>query len=139
MIINRNINVDADELNALLATNGWSINPVERLQSVLDRLWGWITVRHEDGQLIGYVQILSDGVRHALIIRLLVHPEFRYKGIGTSIMNEALDMIFDHGLLPVLTANPGMADYYGKFGFETESAGYTAMCIKERNWRKAKP
>ena len=134
MRIERNEKLIPIEVNELLATNNWESKQIERLEKVLDNSWGWITARDESNKLIGFVHIISDGVRHALIARMIVHPDFRNKGIGTRIMNEVMKMLGENKLLPTLTANPGKASFYKKFGFETESEGYTAMCIKKPFW-----
>lgn len=39
-------------------------------------------------------------------------------------------MIYENNLYPTLVAGPGKTDYYAKLGFEVESNGYTAMCIR---------
>jgi len=134
MKIIRNEKLSPDELNGLLSTNGWGMKNMENLNKVINSSWGWITARDRDNKLIGFVHIISDGVRHALIARMLVHPDFKNQGIGTAIMSEVMSLLKENKLFPVLTANPGKADFYKKFGFSTESEGYTAMCIKKPFW-----
>jgi ribosomal protein S18 acetylase RimI-like enzyme len=136
MRIERNETLIPMEVNELLATNHWDVKQIEKLEKILTNSWGWVTARDDSGTLIGFVHIISDGVRHALIARMIVHPDFRNQGIGTQIMNEVLKMLGENKLLPVLTANPGKTGFYKKFGFETESAGYTAMCIKKPFWNE---
>ena len=131
MQINRNEKFDINELNELLATNNWRTDPVERLEKAVNCSWGWITARDEEGRMIGFVHALSDGIRHAYITRMIVHPEYRNKGIGTRIMNELMNMLREENLYPTLVATPGKAEFYRRFGFETESAGLTAMCIRK--------
>lgn len=49
MQLERNAALNVDELNALLATNHWDVQPMERLQDVLARTWGWVTARADSG------------------------------------------------------------------------------------------
>ncbi|WP_100488405.1 GNAT family N-acetyltransferase [Sporolactobacillus pectinivorans] len=127
----RNELVNAVELNELLATNNWDVHPIERLEEGIKASWGNVCVRNENRQLIGYARILSDGIRHAYICSVIVHPGFQKQGIGTAIMNESLDMLRENKLYPTLVASPGKKSYYEKLGFETESSGFTAMCIRK--------
>lgn len=131
IIIKRNESLDSNELNELLATNNWDIKPIEKLDKCIKTSWGNVCARNEDGKLIGYVRILSDGIRHAYICSLIIHPNYRKKGIGTDIMKELLNMLKEDNLYPTLVAGPGKKEYYEKFGFEVESNGLTAMCIRK--------
>ncbi|AGK96826.1 GNAT family N-acetyltransferase [Clostridium pasteurianum] len=129
--IKRNGLLNCDELNELLATNAWDVHPIEKLEKCIKTSWGNICVRNDKEELIGYVRILSDGIRHAYICSLIVHPNYRKKRIGSSIIKELLNMLKECKLYPTLVAAPNKKDYYKKFGFEIESNGFTAMCIRK--------
>lgn len=130
VIIERNSDIDVHELNTLLATNHWEVEPAEKLGDALKRSWGWIGARDGAGNLIGFVQVLSDGLRHAYILKMIVHPDWRRQGVGSRIMTELMALLGEHGLVPTLVATPGKAGFYAKFGFATECKGLTAMCIR---------
>lgn len=127
----RNNLIDPEELNLLLSTNGWDVNPIEKLANCLKTSWCNVCARDEENALIGYVRVLSDGIRHAYICSLIVHPNYRRKGIGSNIMVEVLAMLREDGLYPTLVAGPDKKAYYEGFGFEVKSNGYTAMCIRK--------
>lgn len=131
IIIKRNGLLNCNELNKLLATNNWDIHPIEKLEKCIKTSWGNICARNDNGELIAYVRILSDGIRHAYICSLIVHPNYRKKGIGASIIKELLNMLREYKLYPTLVAAPNKKNYYEKFGFEIESNGFTAMCIRK--------
>lgn len=128
IIINEKLK--ANELNTLLATNKWDIHPEEKLQQCIDKSWGHISARNADGQLVGYVRIISDGIRHAYICSMIVHPDYRKKGVGSRIMKEVMSLLEENRLFPTLVANPGNRAFYEKFGFQQEPKGFTAMCIR---------
>lgn len=127
----RNDLIDPAELNLLLSTNGWDVNPIEKLANCIKTSWCNVCARDDENVLIGYVRVLSDGIRHAYICSLIVHPSYRKNGIGTKIMEELLSMLRADGLYPTLVAGPDKKYYYEKFGFEVESNGFTAMCIRK--------
>jgi ribosomal protein S18 acetylase RimI-like enzyme len=130
IVVARNGSFTAAELNELLRDNHWQVEPLARLEQSLRSVWGCVTARTVERRLIGHVQVLSDGVRHAYVMKLIVHSEFRKRGIGSLMMAELMGMVSESGLLPTLVATPGNAKFYEKFGFQSVSNGYTAMCIR---------
>jgi len=131
IIIKRNELLNTNELNELLSTNNWDIHPIKKLEKCIKTSWGNVCARNDNGELIGYVRILSDGIRHAYLCSLIVHPNYRKKGIGSNIFKELLNMIKEDNLYPTLVSSPNKKGYYEKFGFEVESNGFTAMCIRK--------
>jgi ribosomal protein S18 acetylase RimI-like enzyme len=127
----RNGEVTSFELNELFRTHNWHIEPSERLEKSLNVSWGWITARNSNHSLVGFVQIISDGIRHAYILKMIVAPEYRNLGIGSQIMKELMGLLREYELVPTLVATPGNDKFYEKFGFETESNGFKAMCIRK--------
>lgn len=128
--IEMNEEIDANELNDLLETNKWRIQDTSKLEKALALSWCWLTARNERSQLIGFVQVLSDGIRHAYILRLIVHPDYQRKGVGTELMNRLMELLKENNLLPTLVAAPGKDTFYEKFGFKQECKGMKAMCIR---------
>lgn len=51
--------------------------------------WYYISV-YDDEKLIGFGRILCDGIMHALILDVIVHPERQNEGIGKEIMNRLI-------------------------------------------------
>lgn len=127
MKIQRNEKIDVNELNNLLKTIGWGINSTQKLQESLNLSWGWITVRDDSNKLIGFVQVLSDGIKHAYILRLLVHRDYQGKGIGTKIMENLMDFLGENGLSPVLLTKPSEEGFYSKFGLSRSNKGFISL------------
>jgi len=130
MTIERDGFVSSRELNELFQTNNWQVADTEKLEKSINNSWGHITARNEGGALIGFVQVLSDGIMHAYILRMIVHPDYRKRGIGTQIMTELMKILNENGLKPALVATAGNDTFYGKFGFRSECKGLKAMCIR---------
>jgi len=127
MKISRNEKLNAQELNNLLSTIGWGSNPDEKLEESLKLSWGWITARNKKNELIGFVQVLSDGIKHAYILRLLVHKDHQGKGIGTLIVKELMNWLDENDLNPILITKPNEEAFYNKFGFSREQKGFISM------------
>lgn len=127
MKIECNGEIDIIELNELLSTVGWRINPIEKLENSLELSWGWITAKDESDKLVGFVQILSDGIKHAYILRLLVHKEHQSKGIGTKIVENMMELLNKNELNPILITKPTEEAFYNKFGLSRSNNGFISL------------
>lgn len=85
---------------------------------------GWVTAR-ADGRLVGFVNVISDGLVHAWLQDQMVDPEARRRGIGKALIRTAQDAAkkagcewlhvdFDDHLRPF---------YYGALGFRPTNGG----------------
>ncbi|WP_438445448.1 GNAT family N-acetyltransferase [Gorillibacterium sp. sgz5001074] len=127
MLITRNDSLHVKELNELLKQQNWGIESLDKLQRALDLSWGWICVRNDRNDLIGFVQVLSDGIKHAYIVRLLIHPEYRGLGYGKSLMKELLNWLEEEKLNPVLITKPNEESFYNSFGLTRENGGFISL------------
>jgi ribosomal protein S18 acetylase RimI-like enzyme len=50
---------------------------------------GWVTARHADGSLVGFVNVAWDGGDHAFLIDTKVRPDHQRRGIGTELVRIA--------------------------------------------------
>lgn len=66
---------------------------------VLDDRWteqveahslGWVTA-HDDGRLVGFVNVAWDGGVHAFLLDTLVAGSHRRRGLGTALVRAAVD------------------------------------------------
>lgn len=127
MKIIRNEKIEVVELNELLSTIGWGIKDLNKLENSLQLSWGYITARDENNKLVGFVQILSDGIKHAYILRLLVHKEYQGQGIGTKIVLNMMEWFKENNFNPVLITKPAEETFYNKFGFDRDNNGFISM------------
>jgi len=78
----------------------------------------------ENGEVVGMVRVAGDGVFVFVIADLLVRPDKRGDGIGTALVNHALDMMVKS--LPTgrwatvtLVSADGKESFYERLGFHT--------------------
>ena len=127
MRIERNAKIDINELNNLLKSIDWGLNSTQKLDDTLKLSWGWITAKDEENRLVGFVQILSDGIKHAYILRFLVHKNHQGKGIGTKIMENLMQFLEENNLSPVLLTKPAEEAFYSKFGLSRSNKGFISL------------
>jgi GNAT superfamily N-acetyltransferase len=110
----------AEELELLFRSSGWSEAdevPADRLAATLPSAWYAVCARR-DGQIAGTGMVLSDGVLHALIVNVIVMPEFRGHGIGTEIIKRLVARCREADVLQVqLFSARGKREFYERLGF----------------------
>jgi len=74
MRIERDAPLDALEPNGLFATHQWQVADLAKLETSIAGAWCTVTARNDEGSLVGFVQAISDGIRHVYVLRMLVHP-----------------------------------------------------------------
>ena len=94
--IQRNEVVAAKEIEELRAAVGW-----ERLEDKYDKIlansYAHFTLR-EDGQLLAFVNILSDGIVDAFLLDLMVYPSIQRRGVGKALVDAAIAGLTNDGI-----------------------------------------
>jgi aralkylamine N-acetyltransferase len=117
-----------DNVNAAYGWAEWPKRDAWRIEEA-SRRSTWFAARDERGELIGVVRVLDDGGLYATVWDLLVHPDWRGRGIGTRLMGLALEGCRDRRLV-ALVSTPAARRLYERLGFVTESHGHAAMYLR---------
>jgi len=102
----------------------------EDLFKALKNSWFMISA-YDNENLVGFARIISDGVVHALILDLIVHPEFQNRGIGSRLLEMLVEKCKKYQIRDIqLFSVKGKAQFYRKNGFKKRPEGAPGMEIK---------
>lgn len=105
----------------LFKTTGWN----EKYQLNKSQLFhalenSWYSVSsYKNEKLVGFGRIICDGIVHALILDLIVHPNYQKTGIGEKILDKLVKKCNQNQIRDIqLFCAKGYADFYEKRGFK---------------------
>lgn len=110
--------ISPDELKSLYLSVDWdSGNHPERLSQAIEGSDSVFTAWDGD-QLVGLINVLSDGSIAAYVHYLLVRPEYQGEGIGKALVEKVAEA-YAHCLHVVLVAYNEQIGFYEQCGFES--------------------
>jgi ribosomal protein S18 acetylase RimI-like enzyme len=121
LIINPHVSPQA--ISNLREAVGWD-RADEDYPAALKGYWSTIGGFDGTGTLVAWSAIVSDGVRHAVLLDVIVHPSFQCQGIGRRLVAEAIEHIRAHGISIIhVDFLPEKAKFYERCGFKIGLGG----------------
>ena len=101
---------------------GWPSPPAPAtLWRILDRSAAFVLARTPDGQVIGLVNALSDGILAASIPLLEVHAGWRGRGLGSELMRHLLAELGELYMVN-LSCDDDVVPFYERLGMQRANA-----------------
>lgn len=130
---------DIHQYWALFQTTGWNDEygfSVTDLKKAIQNSWYSVSIYHLEN-LIGFGRVISDGVHHALIVDLMIHPDYQGKGIGGKLLDRLLKKCRNDKIRDIqLFAAKNKYHFYEKNGFEKRPLNAPGMQYKEKSDKK---
>lgn len=113
--------VTVEEYNNLRKNVGWSPLEIHQAERGLRNSY-YIIAASVQNSIVGLLRVISDGGYMALIVDVMVAPEYQGKGIGSMLIKNAMNYIetnLANGLTVMINimAVQGKENFYKKFGF----------------------
>jgi len=120
--------LDAAELDGFFV--GWPSPPSpERHLALLRGSEHVVLAREsESGRIVGFVNVVGDGVLAAYIPLLEVLPEFQGQGIGTELVRRLLDLLGDRYMVDTC-CDEYLVAFYERFGMHR----FVGMGLRNRD------
>lgn len=118
----KNATLEPQQIETLRAAIGW--NPlIGKYQTALEHSFTHYSIA-DSQELIAFARVISDGAIYALIVDVMVHPEFQSRGIGSSFTNFILkDLKLENIRSVNVIFEPKLEKFYQKLGLEVLMAG----------------
>jgi GNAT superfamily N-acetyltransferase len=118
-----NAPVDAREIVALREAVGWGALEAD-YPAALAGYWATVAGRAAGGALVAWCAILSDGVRHAVLLDVIVHPRWQGRGVGRALVERAVAHVAAAGITIVhVDFTPENVGFYERCGFQIGLGG----------------
>ena len=112
------------ELDDLCLAVGWSEFGTD-YPAVLDGYAVTTSAWSTAGRLVAWTSVVSDNVRHAFLLDVMVHPEFQRQGIGREVVVRAIGEMRARGVTAFhVDCAPDRAGFYEKCGFKMCAGGW---------------
>jgi len=87
-----------------------------------------VSARDEEGNLVGYLRVISDRSYIHYIVDVMVRPDCQGERVGSKLVSHTLDELKKEGFIKVLlTAIPGKEEFYKRMGFKETMSPVLAL------------
>jgi ribosomal protein S18 acetylase RimI-like enzyme len=128
-------NPNRDDFFELFMTTGWNKKYKLGANELIEALKNsWFRISAYDGdKLIGYGRIIADGIVHALLLDIIIHPDYQGKNIGKEILEILVQKCKKHNIRDIqLFCAKDKVGFYEKYGFITRPDNAPGM---EYDWK----
>ena len=82
-------------------------------------------------RLVGFGRLVSDGIIHAMIYEMIIHPEYQFKGIGSEILKMLVNKCEENNIRDIqLFCAKSKRVFYEKHGFLARPDDAPGMQLK---------
>ena len=116
--------IDPNELESLCQAVGWKSRPLDKVQKAIARSFLIVAIweiSKNPRRLIGFARVISDGVFHATLSDMVIHPDFHSRGLGKKVIKYIVTQLTTEGVNDIiLFTSPSVVDFYHSLGFICE-------------------
>ena len=114
--------LEAQQVADLRISVGWD-GRVEKYKKKLGRSYLCVAC-FDTGMLVGYADVVSDGVDDAYVRDVIVHPDYQHRSIGTTLLDMISTRIRSDGIKMVhVIFDPSLETFYRQANFTIMLSG----------------
>ena len=114
--------VSWQRVSELFSLVGWGVRNPDEIKSAFEKS-SFVRFAYLDNVLVGFGRTVDDGKYYALIVDLVIHPDFQNKGIGSNILLYLKDSL-DNYNFTTLTSAVGKELFYEKQGWKKQVTSF---------------
>ena len=100
------------------------------LKKAIEKSWYALSAFDSD-KLVGFGRVIADGVHHAFIVDIIVHPQYQSNGIGSLLLERLVTKCKEENIRDIqLFAAADKYGFYEKHGFEQRPHNAPGMQYK---------
>lgn len=111
-----------ERLSELFETVNWGLRPAEEIKQSFETS-SFTYFALDKGKIIGFGRTVDDGKYYALIVDVVIDPDYQGKGIGKQIVTELKDQLKGYKFI-TLTAAPNKEGFYQRIGWKKQKSAY---------------
>lgn len=114
--------IDWEHIASLFDKVGWDDRDKDEIEKSFDHS-SYRYFIFNDGVVVGFGRTVDDGRYYALIVDVIVDPDFQGNGYGKKIVDELTKEMMNYHFL-TLTSAPGKHGFYKKIGWRKQSSAF---------------
>ena len=116
-------NIDWKRVSNLFECIGWGYRSPEKIEESFRASSHSCFFYTSDNELIAFGRTVDDGIYYALLVDVVVHPDFQGKGLGRKIVDYLKSKLAGYNFI-TLTAAPEKDGFYKKLGWKRQKSAF---------------
>ena len=114
--------IDWLRISELFQLVNWGIRDPKEIESAF-RKSSFTCFIKEENDIIGFGRTVDDGKYYALLVDVVIHPNYQSKGIGKTLVHELKNSLIGYEFI-TLTAAPNKEEFYHKIGWKKQKSSF---------------
>src|SRR5690606_36304609 len=106
----------------IISLVGWGNRNAEDIKSAFESS-SYVSFAYSNGVIVRFGRTVDDGKYYALIVDLVIHPDFQGKGIGKNILSYLTNSLEGYAFT-TLTSAVGKESFYLKQGWQKQKTSF---------------
>lgn len=115
--------IDWKCLSALFEKIGWGYRSPENIEKAFRASSHTCIINNDRNEPIAFGRTVDDGIYYALLVDVVVHPDFQGQGLGRKIVENLKSKLIGYNFI-TLTAAPEKEGFYEKMGWKRQKSAY---------------